>query len=1609
MKKSIVYIDTEIHHKSKKIIDLGAISSDGQSFHSSNVGEFNNFIAKFQYICGHNIIHHDLKYLQHHPSFLRDFFSQKIIIDTLYLSPLLFPKKPYHNLVKDDKLQTDDLNNPLNDSKKARDLFQDELQVFSELKDEIKSIYCALLSDNLNFRGFFEYVNGANDFQKKGSEALLQRIQQTFEGEICKNAPLEKIVANNPVELAYCLALIHDSNLESITPPWVLKNYPEVERMMFLLRNKPCLKGCSYCDKALDILQGLKTYFGFDSYRKFEGVPLQENAVQAAVNNKSLLAVFPTGGGKSLTFQVPALMAGRNTKGLTVVISPLQSLMKDQVDNLEKNNITRAVTINGLLDPIERAKSIERVANGSAWMLYISPESLRSQTIERLLLGRKIIRFVIDEAHCFSSWGQDFRVDYLYIGEFIKNLQKKKNRQDDPIPVSCFTATAKRKVVEDIKVYFKEKLSLELEVYKAKSTRKNLTYKVFSKDSESKYNTVRNLIEMKNCPTIIYVSRTRKAYNLAEQLQKDGFDAKPYHGKMDAKEKTQNQNDFINGITQIMVATSAFGMGVDKKDVGLVIHYEISDSLENYVQEAGRAGRDDSIEADCYVLFDEGDLDKHFILLNQTKLSVKEIQQIWRAIKNITKFWLSVSNSALEIARKAGWQDDVMDIETRVKTAISALEQSGYLKRGQNLPRIYANSILSKNAQEAIEKIRNSGLFNQNQQRNAERIIKKLFSAKNTKNASEEEAEARVDYISDHLGIVKEQVIEIITLLREANILADKKDLLAYIHKDAKIKTSIGIVSTFAKIEKFLLKKIQTDKTTLNLKELNEEALKEGIKGINPQKINTVFNYWAIKNWIKRKNQIFSKHHVMVSASQPLEYLEQKLEKRHSLAQFIIHFLFSKVEKETRNQDEILVEFSVHELKEHYENSLELHKEKVTIDDIEDSLFYLSRIEAIKIEGGFMVIYNKLTIKRLETNNLIQYKKEDYKQLEEFYQNKIQQIHIVGEYAKKMLEDYQEALTFVDDYFELNYKSFLRKYFPGSRRDELKLNITPKKFKQLFGDLSARQLKIINDNQSQHIVVAAGPGSGKTRVLVHKLASLLLMEDVKHEQLLMLTFSRAATTEFKKRLLKLIGNASLFVEIKTFHSYCFDILGRVGSIEKSQDIIKTAVQKIGNGEIEPNKIAKSVLVIDEAQDMDAHEFGLVKILMEKNPEMRVVAVGDDDQNIYTFRKADSNYFESFTLEKNAKKYELLENYRSKKNLVEFTNQFLSKINHRFKTNPIKSHQSDRGRVIVTQYRHHNFIRPLVEDIIETELQGLTGVLTKTNEEAIQITGLLLRNNFPAKLIQSNDDFDLSNLEELRFFTKILDRYETSSVISKEAWNNAKRKFAEKYKHSGNYDLCKRLLKDFQETNPKIKYRSDFDVFIRESKLEDFNGQDENEIIVSTIHKAKGKEFDRVFLYLNDFKLTSDDAKRQIYVAMTRAKTNLHIHYNDNYFNNMIVDDLTLNFELTKPDQPKQFTYHLTHRDINLGACEYYQNRINQLQGGDKLFPNNKGLINSQKNQVLNFSKQFREFREKKEENGFFLSEAKVNFILYWLNKKDEVDEGHEIKIVLPMVVFERSK
>jgi len=583
-----------------------------------------------------------------------------------------------------------------------------------------------------------------------------------------------------------------------------------------------------------------------------------------------------------------------------------------------------------------------------------------------------------------------------------------------------------------------------------------------------------------------------------------------------------------------------------------------------------------------------------------------------------------------------------------------------------------------------------------------------------------------------------------------------------------------------------------------------------------------------------------------------------------------------------------------------------------------------------------MVVYNKLTLDRIEHNNRVQYKEQDYQKLSQYYDHKIQQIHIVGEYARKMIDDNSGALTFVDDYFHLNFPSFINKYFKGSRELEISRNITPQKYRQLFDSLSETQRRIIDDKNSKYMVIAAGPGSGKTKVLVHKLASLLLMEDVKHEQLLMVTFSRSAATEFKKRLIDLIGNAANFIEIKTFHSYCFDILGKVGTIEKSSTILETAVAKIKNNEVEPSRITKSVLVIDEAQDMDLAEFELIRALMEKNESMRVIAVGDDDQNIYGWRGADSKYLLSFVTEHHATKYELITNYRSKSNLVSFSNQFLKLIKNRLKEIPIEAHQNENGRIKVVRYKNRNLVIPLINDILSSDLTGTTAVLAKTNEEAFQLAGLLNKHGMKAKLIQSDDTFSLYNLAEIRYFLDALQLTDNTYLIDSDVWNDARRSTIERFKASTKLEIFVHLIKDFEATNPKRKFRSDLMVFIRESKLEDFITSTSEVIIVSTIHKAKGKEFDNVFLLLENFDIREDARKRELYVAMTRARNNLSIHLNGSYLDHITTEGLERIEDEQVYPTPGESVIHLGHRDLKLGYFAFIQHWLYDLTSGDQL-------------------------------------------------------------------------
>lgn len=1564
-----------------RIHDIGALKHNGTVFHKNSKEELFVFLNDTDYICGHNIIRHDAKYL-----FTGD--CRWTLVDTLYMSPLLFPERPYHKLVKDDKLLCEQMNNPVNDCKKARDLLLDEIAHWHTLSKEKRLLFSSLLKDKKEFEGFLSMV-GAECIQ----EGIPELIKTLYSGKICQHADLEMLINHYPCGLAYALALIDTTDHRSITPGWVLHSYPEVEYIIKFLRHTHCHEGCDYCNRQLDVRHSLKTFFGYDRFRTYEGEPLQEQAVQAAVEGKSLLAIFPTGGGKSLTFQLPALMAGRSVHGLTVVISPLQSLMKDQVDNLADRGITDAVTINGMLDPITRSECIQRVQNGEASLLYISPEMLRSNTIERILLARHVVRFVIDEAHCFSAWGQDFRVDYLYIGKFIRRYRQQKDIRY-PIPVSCFTATAKQKVVQDICDYFRNTLDLNLELFASNASRTNLHYSVIHVESDNdKYIRLRELVAEANCPTIVYVSRTKRTKELAAKLTRDGYKALPFNGKMEAEEKTANQDAFMNDAVNVIVATSAFGMGVDKKDVGLVVHYDISDSLENYVQEAGRAGRDPNLSARCFVLYGDNDLDKHFILLNQTKLSISEIQQVWKAVKGLTKQRMTVNSSALEIARQAGWDDSVSDIETRVRTALAALEQSGYLIRGNNVPHVYATGITVKNMDEARQRISASVLFGSDEIEKSVRIIKSLISQKHIAKAQDSEAESRIDYLADTLGLSKREVISVVERMRQEGILADSKDISAYLQDagDSERKSQM-LLERFARLEQYIIKHIPDEALRISCKQLNENAMSDGISTSKEKDIRTLLYFLTIKGYTRKKEDA-GHNNMEINRLADMESTIRRFEKRLVISRFAVDWLYqlaAEAEKENTSDKPIL--FSVIELLSQIKiklQSLFVTHHDIQLEDVEEALLYLSKIGALKLEGGFLVLYNAMNIQRIKDNKS-RYKQDDYRMLNEFYKQKIQQVHIVGEYANLMVRDYQAALQYVQDYFQMDYRKFVAKYFKGNRVSEIQRNLTPQKYKQLFGQLSKRQMEIISDKESRCIVVAAGPGSGKTRVLVHKLASLLLLEDVKHEQLLMLTFSRAAATEFKQRLMELIGNAAHFVEIKTFHSYCFDLLGRIGNLEDSKNVVSKAAEMICLGEVEPNKIGKTVLVVDEAQDMGLEEFSLVKALMINNEDMRVIAVGDDDQNIYEFRGSDSCYMYHLSQESGSTLMEMTENYRSAIGPVNFANHFVKAINNRIKSTPIISMKKEKGWVEVVHHQSTCMYQPVVDSLLQHKDKGTSCILTQTNEEAAILVALLRKHGVNSKLIQSVDGLRFWNIAEMRYFLKYINMRIKTPLIPDTLWEEAKHATFSTYDGSHCLLYVKHCVNLFEQTS-KNKYLSDFKDFVFESSVEDFCDVSETDVVVSTIHKAKGKEFDNVYMLISRYNALDDHLLRRYYVGITRAKNRLFIHTNSDCFDHLHVDRTLI--DQRQYVLPEEIVLQLSHKDVYLGFFKGLKQEVLALRGGDTLTYSDYFLYSSLTGKpVARLSSKMQNTLSEWEKRGYKVTSASVRFVVAWKPKDAPKDE-----------------
>ena len=473
------------------------------------------------------------------------------------------------------------------------------------------------------------------------------------------------------------------------------------------------------------------------------------------------------------------------------------------------------------------------------------------------------------------------------------------------------------------------------------------------------------------------------------------------------------------------------------------------------------------------------------------------------------------------------------------------------------------------------------------------------------------------------------------------------------------------------------------------------------------------------------------------------------------------------------------------------------------------------------------------------------------------------------------------------------------------------------------------------------------------------------------------------------------------------------MFGYPGNLEKSENIIKIAISELKNGNLSDESItSKSILIIDEFQDVGTNEAELIDLIIERADSIRTIVVGDDDQNIYEFRGSDVQNFRRFASKYNSKSINLLTNYRSTKNIVDFSNKFILQVTDRIKNKPLIAFRKELGNIIIQEYKHANIYHPICDQIIKEKPFGSTGVLTHTNEEAALIHCILESRGIKSRLIISDNQFNVSDILEVRTFTYFLGNRKDNAfgILEEDFWYQCKDKIFSMYSNSSNLSIVNEQFTLFEKVYPQ-KTISEWNSFINEIKIEDTYIPKKNSILITTMHKSKGKEFDNVFIMLRNYNANTDAQKRVLYMAITRAKNTVSIHTNSRQFNKYSdISNFTYSQNESVYEEPHEILIQLGHRDVYLSGFKYKrtQETIKSLLSGDSLFPGSKAntLYTKGGLEVLSYSKNFSAMLDKKwYSKGYSIKGAIAQFILLW---KDPLDES-ECRIVLPNLRLYKSE
>ena len=1603
---------------------LGAVRADtGERLTHSGGGmeaaleKLDDLAEGASFILGHNLIAFDLPHLMAAKPDLR--LLKLPMVDTLRLSPLAFPRNPYHHLVKhyqDGGLRRGRVNDPELDARLALEVFGDQVKKLRKSDRALLTAWHWLTTPKPEGadRALDDLFAEIRRSRRPSDAEARAAIGRRLDGVACATYGRALLAEANGRgwPLAYALAWLSVAGGNSVMPPWVRHQFPESGELVRRLRDTACADpACAWCREKHDARKELARWFGpkIKNFRPKpavdDGRPMQQAIVEAAMSRKHVLGILPTGTGKSICYQVPALSRYEKTGALTVVISPLVALMKDQVDGLEASGVGCCVTINGLLSMPERADALDQVRLGDAGILIISPEQFRSRALRRALDQREIGAWVVDEAHCVSQWGHDFRPDYRYVGRFIREKAGK-----GPIPpVLCLTATARPGVVEDVKRQFREKVGVDLKVFDGGAERPNLTFEVIPTSGGEKFAHVHQVLEShlpSDAPggAIVYCATRRGSENIAEFLRQKGVAAEHFHAGLSPEIKKEVQRRFIEGELRVIAATNAFGMGIDKPDVRLVVHADVPGSLENYFQEAGRAGRDGE-PALCVLFYTKEDVERRFGMSARSRLTRREIHGILRALRSLDRKKRSggevvaTEGEILGEDEENAFERDSATDDTRVRTAVAWLEESELLAREENVVHVFPSSLRVGSVEEAEKRLAKANIT-QAYRRQLLRIVEALIDAPPDDGVS-------TDELMGVSGLSSEGVRGALHDLDRLGISSNDTELTAFVHAGVERSSQKRLEEAVA-LETALIAHMREaapgmgkgDTSPLHLRVAAQTLRDEDLPDPLPERL------WRIVRGIARDGrgedgaggsltvQKRDAETAQVTLRREWGDLEETAELRRAAASRLLNHLLDRLPPGSRGVD-LLAETTLGKLLEAIRSDLIL-KSRVRHPDklLDRALLWLHEMEVIRLNKGLAVFRRAMTI-RLENRQRRGFTNADFEPLARHYKGQILHVHVMAEFAERGRDTMLEALRLAMDYFTLLDKAFLARWLPDRER-ELERQTTPASWRAIVESLNnpVQQRIVADDREQTNALVLAGPGSGKTRVLVHRLAWLVRVRRENPSSILALAYNRHAAVEIRRRLGELIGDDARGVTVLTCHALAMRLAGFsfTGSAERPDDdvfsmIITRAVELLRGEGLPPedkNEQRERLLagfrwiLVDEYQDVGEEEYALISALAGRTIEdadgkLTLFAVGDDDQNIYAFTGASVEFIRRFETDYKARPTYLTANYRSTAHVVAAANTVIERARERMKTDhPIhvdRAREKDppggawekldpvsRGRVQILPAGRDPLhqARAVMAELLrlasiarEDWDWSRCAVVAREWKYLVPVRAFCETHGVPAQM-GDEEIPGFWHLRETRAFLEWL-RARKPRVVDGPALAG----WAEARPSNPWYDLLRQAVEEHAlETGGAETPVDHFIEWLAEWGREVRRRQ--RGLLLSTAHRAKGLEFDHVAVLDGGWDRVgrgedADAPRRLYYVAMTRARQTLTLSRFQDV--NGFPDELTDHPSVIRrkpaelPPAPATLGYHYLRpalRDVNLGfagrrsARDPVHRAIAALSPGDPL-------------------------------------------------------------------------